>query len=90
MEPLEIKLLNEYTEIRSHMNDLIAGNYIEYELTYELLTSCIESFIYDLAYINDKNVIRAYYEQLLNDSKIVSNSIYTFVITLFDDNEWRF
>nr|DAG47688.1 MAG TPA: hypothetical protein [Caudoviricetes sp.] len=50
----------------------------------------IESFIFDLAYIENKKVINIYYDQLLNDSKQVSNELYTLVITIFEDNEWRF
>lgn len=45
---------------------------------------------FDLAYIENKKVINIYYDQLLNDSKQVSNELYTLVITIFEDNEWRF
>lgn len=90
MELLEIKLLHKYARIRSYMNDLISGNYIIYDFLYECLADHIESFIFDLAYIESEKVIRVYYDQLLIDSKQVSNKLYTLVITAFEDNEWRF
>lgn len=90
MELLEIKLLHKYARIRSYMNDLISGNYIIYDFLYECLADHIESFIFDLAYIENEKVIRVYYDQLLIDSKQVSNKLYTLVITAFEDNEWRF
>lgn len=90
MELLEIKLLHKYARIRSYMNDLISGNYIIYDFLYECLADHIESFIFDLAYIESEKVIRVYYDQLLIDSKQVSNILYTLVITAFEDNEWRF
>lgn len=90
MELLEIKLLHKYARIRSYMNDLISGNYIIYDFLYECLVDHIESFIFDLAYIESEKVIRVYYDQLLKDSKEVSNELYTFVIVAFEDNEWRF
>lgn len=90
MELLEIKLLHKYARIRSYMNDLISGNYIIYDFLYECLVDHIESFIFDLAYIESEKVIRVYYDQLLVDSKQVSKELYTFVIACFEDNEWRF
>ncbi len=90
MELLEIKLLHKYARIRSYMNDLISGNFIVYDFLYECLADHIESFVYDLAYIENEKVIRVYYDQLLVDSKQVSKELYTFVITAFEDNEWRF
>jgi len=90
MELLEIKLLHKYARIRSYMNDLISGNYIIYDFLYECLVDHIESFIFDLTYIESEKVIRVYYDQLLIDSKQVSNKLYTLVITIFEDNEWRF
>ena len=90
MELLEIKLLHKYARIRSYMNDLISGNYIIYDFIYECLVNHIESFVYDLAYIENEKVIRVYYNQLLVDSKQVSKELYTLVITIFEDNEWRF
>mgnify|MGYP004456450635 FL=1 len=90
MELLEIKLLHRYARIRSYMNDLISGNFVVYDFLYECLADHIESFIYDLAYIENKKIINIYYDQLLNDSKEVSNELYTFVITCFEHNEWRF
>lgn len=90
MELLEIKLLHKYARIRSYMNDLISGNYIIYDFLYECLADHIKSFIFDLAYIENEKVIRVYYDQLLIDSKQVSNKLYTLVITAFEDNEWRF
>lgn len=90
MELLEIKLLHKYARIRSYMNDLISGNYIIYDFLYECLVNHIVSFIFDLAYIESEKVIRVYYDQLLIDSKQVSNKLYTLVITAFEDNEWRF
>ena len=86
MELLEIKLLHKYARIRSYMNDLISGNFVIYDFLYECLADHIKSFIYDLAYIE----IRVYYDQLLVDSKQVSKELYTLVITIFEDNEWRF
>lgn len=50
----------------------------------------IRSFIYDLAYIENEKVINIYYDQLLSDSKQVSKELYTLVINIFEDNEWRF
>lgn len=38
----------------------------------------------------NEKVIRVYYDQLLVDSKQVSKELYTLVITIFEDNEWRF
>lgn len=90
MELLEIKLLHKYARIRSYMNDLISGNYIIYDFIYECLVDHIKSFIYDLAYIENEKVIRVYYDQLLVDSKHVSKELYTLVIAIFEDNEWRF
>ena len=90
MELLEIKLLHKYAIIRSYMNDLISGNFIVYDFLYECLADHIESFVYDLAYIENEKVIRVYYDQLLVDSKQVSKELYTLVITIFEDNEWRF
>lgn len=90
MELLEIKLLHKYARIRSYMNDLISGNFAVYDFLYEYLVDHINSFIYDLAYIESEKVIRVYYDQLLVDSKQVSNELYTLVITIFEDNEWRF
>ena len=90
MELLEIKLLHKYARIRSYMNDLISGNYIIYDFLYECLVDHIESFIFDLASIESEKVIRVYYDQLLVDSKHVSKELYTLVIAIFEDNEWRF
>lgn len=90
MELLEIKLLHKYARIRSYMNDLISGNFVVYDFLYECLVDHIESFIYDLAYIESEKVKNIYYDQLLSDSKHVSNELYTLVIKIFEDNEWRF
>lgn len=90
MELLEIKLLHKYARIRSYMNDLISGNFVVYDFLYECLADHIESFIYDFVYIESEKVINIYYDQLLSDSKQVSNELYTLVITVFEDNEWRF
>lgn len=90
MELLEVKLLHKYTRIRSYMNDLISGDFVVYDFLYECLSNHIKSFIFDLAYIENEKVIRVYYDQLLSDSKQVSNELYTLVITIFEDNEWRF
>lgn len=90
MELLEIKLLHKYVRIRSYMNDLISGDFVVYDFLYECLVDHIESFIYDLAYIESEKVINIYYDQLLSDSKHVSNELYTLVIKIFEDNEWRF
>lgn len=90
MELLEIKLLHKYVRIRSYMNDLISGDFVVYDFLYECLVDHIESFIYDLAYIESEKVINIYYDQLLNDSKLLSKELYTLVITIFEDNEWRF
>lgn len=90
MDILEVKLLHKYARIRSYMNDLISGNYIIYDFLYECLVDHIESFIFDLAYIENEKVINIYYDQLLSDSKQVSNKLYTLVINIFEDNEWRF
>ena len=90
MEFLEIKLLHKYVRIRSYMNDLISGDFVVYDFLYECLVDHIESFIYDLAYIESEKVINIYYDQLLSDSKQVSNELYTLVIKIFEDNEWRF
>lgn len=90
MELLEVSLLHKYARIRSYMNDLISGDFVIYDFLYECLADHIESFIYDLAYIESKKVIRVYYDQLLSDSKQVSNELYTLVITIFEDNDWRF
>ena len=90
MEQLEIKLLHKYARIRSYMNDLISGNFVVYDFLYECLADHIESFVYDLAYIENEKVIRIYYDQLLSDSKQVSYELYTLVITIFEDNDWRF
>ena len=90
MELLEIKLLHKYARIRSYMNDLISGDFVVYVFLYECLVDHIESFIYDLAYIESEKVINIYYDQLLSDSKHVSNELYTLVIKIFEDNEWRF
>lgn len=90
MEFLEIKLLHKYSRIRSYMNDLISGNFVIYDFLYECLADHIESFVYDLTFIESEKVIRVYYDQLLNDSKQVSYDLYTLVITIFEDNEWRF
>lgn len=90
MELFEIKLLHKYARIRSYMNDLISGNFVVYDFLYECLVDHINSFIYDLAYIESEKVIRVYYDQLLVDSKQVSNELYALVITIFKDNEWRF
>lgn len=90
MELLEVKLLHKYARIKSYMNDLISGNYVIYDFLYECLADYIKSFIYDLAYIESEKVLRVYYDQLLSDSKQVSNELYTLVITIFEDNEWRF
>lgn len=48
------------------------------------------SAVDDLAYIESEKVIRVYYDQLLVDSKQVSKELYTLVINIFEDNEWRF
>lgn len=90
MELLEVKLLHKYARIRSYMNDLISGDFVIYDFLYECLADHIESFIYDLAYIESEKVIRVYYDQLLSDSKQVSNELYTLVITNLEDNDWRF
>lgn len=90
MEQLEIKLLHKYARIRSYMNDLISGNFVVYDFIYECLADHIKSFVYDLAYIESEKIINIYYDQLLIDSKHVSNELYTLVITAFEDNEWRF
>lgn len=90
MEQLEVILLHKYARIRSYMNDLISGNFVVYDFLYECLADHIESFVYDLAYIENEKVIRAYYDQLLSDSKQVSYELYTLVITIFEDNDWRF
>lgn len=90
MELLEIKFLHKYARIRSYMNDLISGNFVVYDFLYECLVDHIESFIYDLAYIESEKVKNIYYDQLLSDSKHVSNELYTLVIKIFEDNEWRF
>ena len=90
MELLEVKLLHKYARIRSYMNDLISGNFVLYDFLYECLADHIESFIYDLAYIENEKVINIYYDQLLSDSKQVSKELYTLVIKIFEDNERRF
>lgn len=90
MEILEIKLLHKYARIKSYMNDLISGNFVIYDFLYECLADHIESFVYDLTFIESEKVIRVYYDQLLNDSRQVSYDLYTLVITIFEDNEWRF
>lgn len=90
MELLEVKLLHKYARIRSYMNDLISGDFVVYDFLYECLSDHIESFVYDLAYIENEKVIRVYYDQLLSDSKQVSYELYTLVITIFEDNDWRF
>ena len=90
MDILEVKLLHKYARIRPYMNDLISSDFIVYDFMYECLTDHIESFIHDLAYVENKKIINIYYDQLLKDSKEVSNELYTFVITCFEDNEWRF
>lgn len=90
MEQLEIKLLHKYARIRSYMNDLISGNFVVYDFLYECLADHIKSFVYDLAYIENEKVINIYYDQLLSDSKQVSKELYALVITIFEDNEWRF
>ena len=82
MELLEVKLLHKYARIRSYMNDLISGNFVVYDFLYECLADHIESFIYDLAYIENEKVINIYYDQLLSDSKQVSKELYTLVITI--------
>lgn len=83
MEILEVKLLHKYARIRSYMNDLISGNFVVYDFLYECLVDHSESFIYDLAYIESEKVKNIYYDQLLSDSKQVSNELYTLVITIF-------
>lgn len=90
MELLETKLLHKYSRIRSYMNDLISGNFVIYDFLYECLAEHIKSFVYDLAYIENKKIINIYYDQLSIDSKRVSHELYTLVITIFEDNEWRF
>ncbi len=90
MELLEIKLLHKYSRIRSYMNDLISGDFVVYDFLYECLADHIESFIYDLAYIENEKVVNIYYDQLLIDSKQVSPELYALVITVFEGNEWRF
>lgn len=90
MELLEIKLLHKYARIRSYMNDLISGNFVVYDFLYECLVDHIKSFIYDLAYIENEKVINIYYDQLSSDSKQVSKELYALIITIFEDNEWRF
>ena len=90
MELLEIKLLHKYARIKSYMNDLISGNFVIYDFLYECLADHIESFVYDLTFIESEKVIHVYYDQLLNDSRQVSYNLYTLVITIFEDNEWRF
>lgn len=90
MELLEIKLLHKYARIKSYMHDLISGDFVVYDFLYECLADHIESFVYDLAYIENEKVINIYYDQLLRDSKQVSKELYTLVITIFEDNEWRF
>lgn len=82
MELLEVKLLHKYARIRSYMNDLISGDFVVYDFLYECLADHIESFIYDLAYIENEKVINIYYDQLLSDSKQVSKELYTLVITI--------
>lgn len=89
MELLEVKLLHKYARIRSYMNDLISGNYVIYDFLYECLADHIESFVYDLTFVESEKVIRVYYDQLLNDSRQVSYDLYTLVMTVFDDNDWR-
>lgn len=89
MEQLEIKLLHKYFRIRSYMNDLISGDFVVYDFLYECLADHIKSFVYDLAYIENEKVINIYYDQLLSNSKQVSYELYTLVITVFEDNEWR-
>lgn len=58
MELLEVKLLHKYARIRSYMNDLISGNFVVYDFLYECLADHIESFIYDLAYIESNKVCK--------------------------------
>ena len=89
MELLEVKLLHKYARIKSYMNDLISGNFVVYDFLYECLADHIESFVYDLTFIESEKVIRVYYDQLLNDSRQVSYDLYTLVMTVFDDNDWR-
>ena len=89
MELLEIKLLHKYARIRSYMNDLISGDFVVYDFLYECLADHIESFVYDLTFIESEKVIRVYYDQLLNDSRKVSYDLYTLVFTIFEDNDWR-
>lgn len=89
MELLEIKLLHKYARIKSYMNDLISGDFVVYDFLYECLADHIESFVYDLTFIESEKVIRIYYDQLLNDSRKVSYDLYTLVMTVFDDNDWR-
>lgn len=90
MELLEIKLLHKYARIKSYMHDLVSGDFVVYDFLYECLADHIESFVYDLTFIESEKVIRVYYDQLLSDSKQVSNELYALVITIFEDNEWRF
>lgn len=90
MELLEIKLLHKYARIKSYMHDLISGDFVVYDFLYECLVDHINSFVYDLAYIENEKIINIYYDQLLSDSKQVSKELYTLVITIFEDNEWRF
>lgn len=90
MELLEVKLLHKYARIKSYMNDLVSGDFVVYDFLYECLADHIESFVYDLTFIESEKVIRVYYDQLLSDSKQVSNELYALVITIFEDNEWRF
>lgn len=89
MELLEIKLLHKYARIKSYMNDLVSGDFVVYDFLYECLADHIESFVYDLTFIESEKVIRVYYDQLLNDSRQVSYDLYTLVMTVFDDNDWR-
>lgn len=89
MELLEIKLLHKYARIKSYMHDLISGDFVVYDFLYECLADHIKSFVYDLTFIESEKVIRVYYDQLLNDSRQVSYDLYTLVMTVFDDNDWR-
>ena len=84
MELLEINLLHKYSRIRSYMNELISGDFVVYGFLYECLADHIKSFVYDLAFIENKKIINIYYDQLL------IKELYALVITVFEDNEWRF
>lgn len=84
----ELELFKNYNKIRTNFNNMILGCYKNYDEIYEQTCELIDKFIYDLLYFKE-NAIDAYYYQILDDAKVTSGNLYRYVITAFEDIDWK-